>query len=154
MQIHSLSVEKKPGRKRVGRGGNRGKTAGRGTKGQKSRSGASVDPLFEGGRSTLIDRLKKLKGFKSPNPKRTTLTLAFLEHHFSVGDEVSRETLLAKKLFSPKKVTGGFKVVSIPDALISLLGFDDSQNLRRLCRCVKPQEVTARGEIVQIHGIQ
>lgn len=111
MQIHSLSVEKKPGRKRVGRGGNRGKTAGRGTKGQKSRSGASVDPLFEGGRSSIIDRLKKVKGFKSPHAKRVTLTLSFLERHFDAGQEVSRETLLAKKLFSPKRVTGGFKVV-------------------------------------------
>ncbi|MEI7749919.1 MAG: 50S ribosomal protein L15 [Candidatus Moraniibacteriota bacterium] len=123
MQIHTLSVEKKPGRKRVGRGGNRGKTAGRGTKGQKSRSGASVDPLFEGGRSSIIDRLKKVKGFKSPNPKRTTLTLAFLEHHFEAGDEVSRETLIAKKLFSPKKVTGGFKVVSSGE-LSKALSFD------------------------------
>ncbi len=111
MQIHTLSVEKKPGRKRVGRGGNHGKTAGRGTKGQKSRSGASVDPLFEGGRSSIIDRLKKLKGFKSPRAKRVTLTLAFLERHFEAKDEVNTETLLAKKLFSPKHVTGGFKVV-------------------------------------------
>ncbi len=112
MQIHTLSVGKKPGRKRVGRGGNRGKTAGRGTKGQKSRSGAAVDPLFEGGRSSIIDRLKKVKGFKSPRAKRVTLTLAFLERHFDAGQEVSRESLLSKKLFSPKRVTGGFKVVA------------------------------------------
>ncbi|HWQ60300.1 MAG TPA: 50S ribosomal protein L15 [Candidatus Fimivivens sp.] len=123
MQINTLSVAKKPGRKRVGRGGKHGKTAGRGTKGQKSRSGASVDPLFEGGRSSLIDRLKKVKGFKSPNPKRTTLTLSFLDRNFAAGDEVSRETLLAKKLFSPKRVTGGFKVVSSGE-LTKALTFD------------------------------
>ncbi len=111
MQINTLKVEGKPGRKRVGRGGRRGKTAGRGTKGQKSRSGASVDPLFEGGRSSFVERLKKVRGFKSPNPKRVTLPLGFLEKHFEAGEEVSRETLIGKKLFSPKHVEGGFKVV-------------------------------------------
>jgi len=112
MQINTLRVDAKPGRKRVGRGGRRGKTAGRGTKGQKSRSGASIDPLFEGGRSSYIERLKKVKGFKSPRAPRTTITLAFLEKHFEAGEEVSRETLIEKKLFSPKRVEGGFKVVA------------------------------------------
>lgn len=112
MQIHSLSVPKRPGKKRVGRGGRRGKTAGRGTKGQKSRSGASVDPLFEGGRSSLIDRLKKVRGFKSPHPKRATVSLSFLEKHFDLGETVNREALIRKKLFSPKQLLGGIKVVA------------------------------------------
>ncbi|NTW14874.1 MAG: 50S ribosomal protein L15 [Candidatus Moranbacteria bacterium] len=123
MQINTLSVAKKPERKRVGRGGRRGKTAGRGTKGQKARSGASIDPLFEGGRSSLVERLKKVKGFKSPRPKRVALTLGFLERHFSAGEEVSRETILGKKLFSPKHVEGGFKVVGSGE-LSKALTFD------------------------------
>ncbi len=123
MQIHTLSVEKKKGRKRVGRGGRRGTTSGKGTKGQKARTGASVDPLFEGGRTTLLERMKKVKGFKSPKPKRVTLTLAFLEKHFSAGEEVSRATILGKKLFSPKHVTGGFKVVG-SGTLSKSLSFD------------------------------
>lgn len=50
-------------RKRVGRGpGGTDKTAGRGHKGQKSRSGAGKGQFFEGGRSTLISRLPK-RGF-------------------------------------------------------------------------------------------
>jgi large subunit ribosomal protein L15 len=112
MQIHDLSTPKRPKKKRLGRGGKFIKTAGRGTKGQKSRSGASVDPLFEGGRSTLIDRLKKIRGFKSPRPKRATVTLAMLEKSFEDGEEVSRETLVAKKLFSPAALRGGIKIVS------------------------------------------
>ncbi|NTW14065.1 MAG: 50S ribosomal protein L15 [Candidatus Moranbacteria bacterium] len=112
MQIHSLSVPKRPGKKRVGRGGRRGKTAGRGTKGQKSRSGASVDPLFEGGRSSLIDRLKKVRGFKSPHVKRATVSLSFLEKHFELGETVNRDALIQKKLFSPKQLSGGIKVVA------------------------------------------
>ncbi len=112
MQIHTLSVEKKKSRKRIARGGRRGTTSGRGTKGQKSRSGSSVDPLFEGGRTSLIERMKKVKGFKSPRSKRTAITLAFLDRHFEAGEEVSRATLLKKKLFSPKNVMGGFKVIS------------------------------------------
>jgi len=112
MQIHEISAPKRHGRKRVGRGGKYVKTAGRGTKGQKARSGSSVDPLFEGGRSTLIDRLKKVRGFKSPRPKRATVTLGVLERHFQPGEEVSRESLIGKKLFTPAALRGGIKIVS------------------------------------------
>lgn len=123
MQIHTLSVEKKKNRKRIARGGRRGTTSGRGTKGQKSRSGSSVDPLFEGGRSSLVERMKKLKGFKSPRAKRVAVTLAFLDRNFQAGDEVSRATMLKKKLFSPKRITGGFKVVA-SGTLSKALTFD------------------------------
>ena len=123
MQIHTLSIEKKKSRKRIGRGGCRGTTSGKGTKGQKSRTGASVDPLFEGGRSSLLERMKKVKGFKSPKPKRVTLTLSFLEKHFKAGGEVSRATILAKKLFSPRYMAGGFKVVA-SGTLTKALSFD------------------------------
>ena len=53
-------------RTRVGRGiaAGKGKTAGRGTKGQKSRAGASIPPFFEGGQTPLPQRVPKLRGFK------------------------------------------------------------------------------------------
>ena len=53
-------------RRRVGRGigGKGGKTAGRGTKGQKARG--SIKPGFEGGQLPLKQRIPKLKGFKNP----------------------------------------------------------------------------------------
>jgi len=56
------------GRKRVGRGpgSGSGKTAGKGHKGQRARSGGGVRPGFEGGQMPLIRRLPK-RGFRSPN---------------------------------------------------------------------------------------
>lgn len=54
-------------RTRVGRGiaAGKGKTAGRGTKGQKARAGGSIPPWFEGGQTPLHMRIPKLRGFKS-----------------------------------------------------------------------------------------
>ena len=63
MQIHQLqplhSVKKK--KPRVGRGGKRGTTSGRGTKGQKSRSGHRIRPAER----DFIQRLPKLRGFRN-----------------------------------------------------------------------------------------
>ena len=54
---------------RVGRGiaAGKGKTAGRGTKGQKSRAGSSIPPWFEGGQTPLHIRIPKLRGFRNIN---------------------------------------------------------------------------------------
>jgi large subunit ribosomal protein L15 len=51
---------------RVGRGiaAGKGKTAGRGTKGQKARAGGSIPPWFEGGQTPIHVRIPKLRGFK------------------------------------------------------------------------------------------
>jgi large subunit ribosomal protein L15 len=84
-------------RKRVGRGigGKGGKTAGRGSKGQRARS--KVPPWFEGGQLPLTQRVPKLKGFKNPFRVEYVVvnldTLATFE-----GDEVSPETLRAAGL--------------------------------------------------------
>jgi large subunit ribosomal protein L15 len=55
-------------RKRVGRGHGSGhvKTAGRGTKGQNSRSGGGVRPGFEGGQNPIYRRMPYKRGFKNP----------------------------------------------------------------------------------------
>jgi large subunit ribosomal protein L15 len=52
---------------RVGRGiaAGKGKTAGRGTKGQKSRAGGNLPPWFEGGQTPLHIRIPKLRGFRN-----------------------------------------------------------------------------------------
>lgn len=63
-------------------------------KGQKSRSGVSIKPLFEGGRSSLIERLKKMPGFKSPHPKKININLNDLERNFKTGDNVSVDSLV------------------------------------------------------------
>ncbi len=64
--LHPAAGSHKPAR-RVGRGhgSGRGKTAGRGTKGQKSRAGASIPAWFEGGQTPLHIRTPKLHGFKN-----------------------------------------------------------------------------------------
>jgi len=69
MKLHDLRPadgSRQP-RTRVGRGiaGGKGKTAGRGTKGQKARAGGSIPPWFEGGQTPLHQRLPKLRGFKN-----------------------------------------------------------------------------------------
>ena len=70
MKYHELQVVKPKAGKRVGRGiaAGQGKTAGRGTKGQGSRTGSSAKPGFMGGSNPLMQQLPKLPGFKS---KRT-----------------------------------------------------------------------------------
>lgn len=67
MKIHELNATKNKSAKRVGRGiaAGGGKTAGRGTKGQMSRTGASRRPGFEGGQNPIMQRLPKLPGFRS-----------------------------------------------------------------------------------------
>ncbi len=69
MKLHDLQPaegSRKP-RTRVGRGiaAGKGKTAGRGTKGQKARAGASIPAWFEGGQTPLHQRIPKLRGFKN-----------------------------------------------------------------------------------------
>ncbi len=64
--LHPAPGSRKPAR-RVGRGhgSGRGKTAGRGTKGQKSRAGGNLPAWFEGGQTPLHRRIPKLRGFKN-----------------------------------------------------------------------------------------
>lgn len=92
--------------KRVGRGvaSGKGKTAGRGTKGQKSRSGYNIPRRFEGGQTPLIQRLPKVRGFKSRNLKPRVLDIKVIEQKFRDGDEVNLKTLLGKRLIRDTKL--------------------------------------------------
>src|ERR1700729_2797599 len=67
MKYNELDIASHKNPKRVGRGiaAGQGKTAGRGTKGQNSRTGSSKKPGFEGGQNPLMQRLPKLHGFHS-----------------------------------------------------------------------------------------
>ena len=67
MKYHELTLTKSKNRKRVGRGiaAGKGKTAGRGTKGQGARAGSSAKPGFAGGSNPLMQKLPKLPGFRS-----------------------------------------------------------------------------------------
>ena len=99
MRVHDLKPA--PGstrpRRRVGRGigGKRGKTAGRGMKGQGARD--TVKPGFEGGQLPLKQRIPKLKGFT--NPFRVEYTVVNLDTLQAVtGDSVTPDSLRAAGL--------------------------------------------------------
>ena len=98
--------------KRVGRGqgsGN-GKTAGRGEKGQKARSGASIPAWFQGGQTPLYRRLPK-RGFNNAQFRTefATINLSDLNKYFNDGDVVSPELLKEKGII--KKQLCGVKVL-------------------------------------------
>jgi len=84
-------------RKRVGRGiaAGQGKTAGRGTKGQKARSGGGVRPYFEGGQLPLVRKLPFARGVGFRDPWRVRFTPVNLERLavFQEGAEVTPEAL-------------------------------------------------------------
>jgi large subunit ribosomal protein L15 len=110
MQIHNLKVKTQKRKRRVGRGGKKGTYSGKGMKGQKSRSGGNVNPIFEGGRSTLIEHLPKVRGFKSHHPKNQVVNLDQLEKYFADGDIVNPQSLLSKKLID--RIKASIKILS------------------------------------------
>ncbi|QQL45838.1 50S ribosomal protein L15 [Sulfuriroseicoccus oceanibius] len=105
MKLHTLKPNDgaKHRKKRLGKGESSGlgKTCGKGHKGQKSRSGASIRPGFEGGQMPLHRRLPK-KGFN--NAQFTTtyapINVATLEERFEEGATVNEESLIAAGLLS------------------------------------------------------
>jgi len=92
-------------KKRVGRGpgSGLGKTAGRGHKGQKSRSGYSKKIGFEGGQMPLQRRLPK-RGFTNIFKKKwVEISLAKLEENFGANDEITPEVLHKRGLIKKAK---------------------------------------------------
>ncbi len=98
MQLHELKTKTKRRRSRqVGRGGKRGTTAGRGTKGQKARSGHSIRPELR----DLIKKLPKQRGRgknsnKSIVADKKPISLVALERAFNTGETVNLKTLADK----------------------------------------------------------
>ena len=103
----------KRNRKRVGRGpaSGKGKTAGRGMNGQKSRAGGGKGAGFEGGQTPLARRLPKLPGFRNFNRvEYVPVNVSRLDAKFNAGDLVDADTLYAagiiKNTTDPIKVLG------------------------------------------------
>jgi len=102
MKLHELKPAEgaKKNRKRVGRGrgSGYGKTAGRGTKGQNSRSGGGVRPGFEGGQNPLWKRVPSPRGTGFRDPWKVEFTPVNIKRivlaGFEEGDEVSPESLV------------------------------------------------------------
>lgn len=115
MQLNDLHPAEgsRKSRKRVGRGNGSGygTTAGRGSKGQLSRSGGGKGAGFEGGQTPLAMRLPKLPGFKNHNRvEYAPVNVSRLELLYNDGETVDAESLLAKGVikhdYVPVKVLG------------------------------------------------
>jgi len=99
MKYNELQPVRNKSPKRVGRGiaAGQGKTAGRGTKGQGSRTGSSKRPGFEGGQNPLMQRLPKLHGFTS---KRVKAENVFTDQLNNLGSKVDSQVLADEGLIS------------------------------------------------------
>lgn len=101
-------------RKGRGAGSGNGKTAGRGHKGQKARSGGGVRPGFEGGQMPLYRRLPK-RGFNNKRfaPDYIIVNIADLEKF--EGTEVTAKALAEQGIITLPKVNDGLKVLGNGD---------------------------------------
>lgn len=112
MQLNTLKLKnRRKQRKTIGRGGKKGTYCGKGMKGQKARSGGNVDPLFEGGRSTLIDHMKKKRGFKALNKKNAIVSLKAIAKKFKNGDTINAESLIKAGLVDRIEAKNGIKIL-------------------------------------------
>ena len=114
-ELQSVLTSKKK-RKRVGRGAGSGlgKTAGRGVKGQKSRSGVAING-FEGGQMPIYRRLPK-KGFNNPFAKKIQSINFFhieniIKKYKIKPDEIKENILFDKKIFNKSK--GPLKLLDV-----------------------------------------
>ena len=113
MKYNQLQTVPGKNPKRVGRGisAGQGKTAGRGTKGQKSRTGSSKKPGFEGGQNPLMQRLPKLRGFKSHRvPVETVYTGQISGLTGTIDNYKLAETGLSTSPYSKVKLLLGGEV--------------------------------------------
>ncbi len=99
----------RPTRKGQGIGSGLGKTAGRGMKGQKARSGGGVRPGFEGGQMPLQRRMPKRGFTNAPFKKRITGVNVEVLNRFEDGSTVTPALLKAARII--KKVGDGVKIL-------------------------------------------
>ncbi|MDB5164356.1 MAG: ribosomal protein [Candidatus Saccharibacteria bacterium] len=104
MKYNELTIDSHRQSCRVGRGiaAGQGKTAGRGTKGQKSRTGSGRRPGFEGGQNPLMQRIPKLRGFTSHRTPAETVYTGQLEA--LKGSTVDNTSLVEAGLISSPNV--------------------------------------------------
>lgn len=137
MQLHQLT--RKTANKKsvqVGRGGKRGKTAGRGTKGQKARAGRRMRPELR----DLIKKIPKKRGHgknraKSnyDKPKAVTVNLSVIESVFDSGAIVSPVALIEKGILTSQRATSsGVKILGTGNVTkkLTISGCDISASAR------------------------
>ena len=101
--LHTLQTIRKT-KKRIGRGGARGKNAGHGHKGQRSRAGHKIRPAIR----DELQRIPKRRGHnknrsRGVRVRRTvrTVTLGLLEKHFSANQVVTPSILTERRIIAP-----------------------------------------------------
>ncbi len=134
MQLHNLKRNSKWKKSAaVGRGGKRGKTSGRGTKGQNARAGRKLRPEIR----DVIMRLPKLRGrgtnkFVSRFVKTFEIQVGKINKTFSAGDTVNLETLTKAKLIRNVGATQGVKIIGggVIDKAINFSGIGVSKSVK------------------------
>ena len=148
MKIHELKkVGTNKSRTRVGRGisAGGGKTAGRGTKGQNSRSGHNIPRKFEGGQTPLVMRLHKLPGFKALRAKAVVVTFETISKNYKDGDVVTMQSLREKGIIKKGErakilSTGELKVK------VSISGVNASASAAKMFTPEKAEKVEAKSD--------
>lgn len=127
-------------RKRVGRGNGSGlgTYSGRGMNGQNARSGGKRRPGFEGGQTTFIQRMPKLRGFKNPAGTVYQVVNVGDLNVFKDGSTVDKKALLKKNLVSRKQ------------ALVKVLG--DGKLEKKLTVTVDAVSQSAEKKITKAGG--
>jgi large subunit ribosomal protein L15 len=142
VKLHDLKPapgSRKP-RRRVGRGiaAGQGKTAGRGTKGQKARAGGKIPAWFEGGQTPLHQRIPKLRGFTNLfKVQYEIVNLGDIARLIELGELEGGEMPGAKSSNSPSKK--GAAPITINQEILRAAGL-----IRRLDR---PMKVLGGGEL-------
>ena len=145
--LHSLTAppgsRKKPKRVGRGKGSGHGKTAGRGHKGQKSRSGHSFPLGFEGGQMPLYRRVPK-RGFTNPFRKEYAIINLQQLMAFPKGTEVTPELLKSKGMI--KDMKSGLKVLGKGeiDRPLTVMAHKFSQSARQ-----KIEKAGGKAEVIE-----
>lgn len=99
MELHQLQAQtKRKKSRRIGRGGKRGTTSGRGTKGQKSRAGHRIRPAIR----DLMMKIPKRRGskFKSLKEPFIVVDLGIINRNFNPGEKVTPRTLIQRRMIN------------------------------------------------------
>jgi len=140
VKLHDLrpAAGSRKARTRVGRGiaAGQGKTAGRGTKGQKARAGASIPAWFEGGQTPIHVRVPKLRGFRNAfKIEYQVVNVGRIAEYAAAG----RFGVEAEGEPAPKSKKGGSAPVSINPAALASAGLIGSER--------KPVKILGQGDV-------
>ncbi len=145
MKLHDLRPAEgsRKARTRVGRGiaAGKGKTAGRGTKGQKSRTGGTIQPWFEGGQTPIHVRIPKLRGFRNLfRVEYEVVNVGRLNELAETGILDAPELAATETTKAPAKAGKPVPVTITPD-ILAAVGFVRSLD--------KPLKILGQGDVTR-----